>query len=87
MADSRCFLCKFLGNHSTDTNKSYLYMENDKKVAINLCRSHSIELFKSGQLFFFNKYKHIFEGMYGNEADEELIEIFKKGKTKSQSFF
>jgi hypothetical protein len=25
--------------------------------------------------------------MYGNEADEELIEIFKKGKTKSQSFF
>ena len=87
MADSRCFLCKFLGNHSTETNKSFLYMENDKKVSINLCRSHSVELFRSGQIYFFQKYKNIFEGSYGNDADEELIEIFKNGRKNSKSFF
>lgn len=62
-------------------------MENDKKVSINLCRSHSVELFRSGQIYFFQKYKNIFEGSYGNDADEELIEIFKKGRSKSKSFF
>ncbi|MBY0516264.1 MAG: hypothetical protein K2P81_05115 [Bacteriovoracaceae bacterium] len=57
MADNRCFLCKFLGDHTTDTSKNYLYLEHDRKVAINLCHSHSVELFKNGQESYFKKYR------------------------------
>ena len=51
----KCTICKHLGLETPnllDVERSYLYENNGDAVAVFLCRTHAVQLFKLGQKSF-----------------------------------
>jgi hypothetical protein len=84
MKDKRCFLCKYAGVHEMGTAENVLYGKKGKFHHINLCYNHGVELFKIGQINFTVKYSHHFQGRYGVNEDEEVVNLFTR---KSKDVF
>ena len=78
MKDNRCFLCKYSGNQELGTFESVLFGKKGKSLAIRLCYTHGVELFKVGQTNFALKYSDNFKERYGVTEDDEIIDLFRK---------
>jgi hypothetical protein len=76
MKDKRCFICKYQGKMNVDTSSNELYGQRDKTLSILLCYTHSVELFKTGQTNFMQKYRPNFIGFYGMEDDKNAMNFF-----------
>lgn len=76
MKDKRCFICKYQGKIELDTYANEIYGQRDKNLSILLCYTHSIELFKTGQIKFMAKYKPNFSQFYGVENDQAALNFF-----------
>lgn len=84
MSDKRCFVCKYMQKQilSTPSDRNLIYDSRGQSVNIPLCYSHSIELFKRGQVNFISKYEDNFKGHYGFENDQNFIDHFNETRKK-----
>jgi hypothetical protein len=80
MRDDRCFICKFLQVDRTASNLDAIFDSAGNERSIGLCYSHSVELFKSGQHKFLGRYRDVFAGNFGFEADFDLVRTFKQSR-------
>ena len=80
MADNECTICKHYGaptESPEDLEKETLYDELGNPVKVLLCRTHSVELFKSGQRKFLIKhYKILVDIISSDEA--KFLELLEK---------
>lgn len=61
---------------NVDTSSSQIYGQRDRSLSILLCYNHSVELFKTGQTHFMQKYRANFSGFYGVEDDKQAMNFF-----------
>ncbi len=78
MKDNRCFICKYKQENNSHFSNDSIYDSTGASMTIPLCYSHSIELFKSGQITFLAKHKNILIESFGSENDLGLAEFFNK---------
>ena len=78
--NSECTICTYINpdeNQDTKYNKQeVLYNGHDGTISICLCRSHSMELFKYGQMRFLVKYLPV-ASKYENKANYKLLKFMK----------
>lgn len=78
MKDSRCMVCKYLGDHEQkELTSERIYRERGNPLTVSLCYGHSWELFRNGQKKFLDTYRHNFMQVFGTETEEELIQHLK----------
>jgi hypothetical protein len=78
MKDSRCVICKYIGdNKQKELTKEKIYRNSGKDIPLQLCYSHSWELFRVGQRKFLEMYKENFMQFFGTETEKELINYVK----------
>lgn len=84
MKDKRCFVCKYMQKQtlSSSSGMNNIYDSLGQTVNIPLCYSHSIELFKHGQVNFIAKYEDNFKGHYGFENDQSYIDHFNETRKR-----
>ena len=79
-----CTICKHYGRKTVDSDKlekTQIYDESGAPVPINLCKSHSVELFKKGQKkFLLGHYKILVDLIASDEPKflEVLDQTVKK---------
>jgi len=84
MNDSRCLICKYLGDHKNKTlNRDRIYRDRGNDLIVNLCYGHSWELFMFGQYKFLNRYRPNFMSFLGTETEAEFVSFIKGNKTAS----
>jgi hypothetical protein len=75
-----CTICKHYGRKTLEDQnleKTQIYDETGTPVPINLCKAHSVELFKSGQKkFLLNHYKILVDLVASDEP--KFLEILEK---------
>ena len=80
MSDRECTICKHYGRPTElpeDLEKEILYDDVGSPVKVNLCRTHSVELFKSGQKKFLVKhYKILVEIISSDEM--KFLDLLEK---------
>lgn len=52
-----CIVCKESGRKNCADQKDLIYQDRGEPTRIDLCYSHSVELFKMGQTNFVTKYR------------------------------
>lgn len=72
--DYRCFVCKYLGQSAQETASQLIYGKGSEQASFPLCYPHSVEYFKLGQVFFFEKYRKVFAGHVHSFEDEQILE-------------
>jgi hypothetical protein len=78
MKDSRCVICKYIGdNNEKKVTQEKIYRNSGKDISVLLCYSHSWELFRLGQKNFLETYKENFMQFFGTETEKELINYVK----------
>ncbi len=68
MEIKRCFVCMYQGLMKVGTNTDSIYSGSDERH-IQLCYSHSVELFRTGQKKFMTKYRENFTSMEFDTID------------------
>jgi hypothetical protein len=88
MSDQRCLICKYMGDHAHKSlSRDRIFKDGSGAViSIQLCYTHSWELFRFGQKKFLLSYRPYFEGFYGTEADAELIDFIQNDKNFKKSW-
>jgi hypothetical protein len=80
MAERECTICKHYGKKTDDPSqleRATIFDEVGTPVPILLCRSHSVELFKSGQKkFLVNHYKILVDIISSDET--KFLEVLEK---------
>lgn len=75
-----CTICKHYGKATAEPDnleRTNLYDETGSPVAVNLCRSHSVQLFQSGQKkFLVAHYKILTELLASDEP--KFLELLQK---------
>lgn len=74
-----CTICKHLGRPTVDPEKlerTSLYANNGSPVGVNLCRRHSVELFKLGQKNFLLRYYRILDEVVDSD-EAKFIDILR----------
>jgi hypothetical protein len=78
--NAECTICTYINpDEGQDTKFNSLetfYNGHDGQVAICLCRSHSLELFRSGQVRFLSKYWPMAK-KYEEKGDRDFFKIMK----------
>jgi hypothetical protein len=67
---------------TSSSDKNPIYDSRGQSVNLPLCHSHSIELFKRGQVNFIAKYEDNFKGHYGFENDQNFIDHFNETRKR-----
>ena len=76
MKDKRCFICKYEGKINLETQPNQLFGDKKFSQIISLCYSHSVELFKNGQVNFTVKYKANFTEYAERENEDARVISF-----------
>lgn len=75
-----CTICKHYGKPTPDPDnleRTNLYDESGNPVGVNLCRSHSVQLFQSGQKkFLISHYKILTDLIDSDET--KFLELLQK---------
>jgi hypothetical protein len=77
MKDSKCLVCKFRDSDIPKVRDDLIYDAKGNSILLPLCYSHSVDLFKVGQISFIMKYKKVFSGTFGIEKESDLVNFFK----------
>ncbi len=87
--NAECTICTYinpdLGQDTKYNKHETLYATEGSDISICLCRKHSMELFKSGQIRFLSKYWSI-ASRYQEKGDRQLFDLMKIAvKTKANT--
>jgi hypothetical protein len=86
MKKHRCLVCKYQGNHQFESvHVNTLFKRGGVPVEFHLCYSHSVEFFKSGQCSFFTKHKTKFDGQFGSDEDQKVMDFIKETETEKSA--
>ncbi len=78
MKDCRCVICKYSGDHGEKLlNKDRIFRSQGRDVVVQLCYTHSWELFRGGQRKFLERYRANLMNFFGTETEQELIDFVK----------
>ena len=77
MKDVRCLICMYKGLIVVGTNNDVIYQARGEERQVQLCYTHSVELFKMGQQNFMIKYRENFKNF---ESDRVLFTSFAPGR-------
>ena len=78
MKDSRCVICKYLGDHrAKELHRGEIFRDKASSIGLSLCYFHSWELYREGQKKFIARYRPNFMEFFGTESEKELIEFIK----------
>lgn len=81
-----CTICKHYGRPTPDESsleRTQVYDETGSPVPINLCKSHSVQLFKLGQKkFLLSHYKILIDLVASDEP--KFLEVLEKTIRKNQ---
>jgi hypothetical protein len=78
MKDNRCYICEDHHENNPHFSNDSIYDTSGGSMTIPLCYSHSIELFKTGQITFLAKHKNILIKNFGSENGSGLAEFLNK---------
>ncbi len=76
-----CYICKFKEESIPRANTDLIYDSKGNSRALPLCYGHSVELFKTGQKFFMEKHKYIYNCNF--EDDLEVVTSYSDNRDRA----
>ena len=89
MKDKRCLICKCRKKNNNQTFPNMIFNKQGHSGTFYLCYSHSVDYFKFGQRFFFEKYEEFFNQsrLAASEADHAILDFLKNPEKEKYSGF